>query len=187
MAKKSPGSILKAKGLIPREWNLRYLSPGQKSWVTKQTKKFSEVVRRPDEFTTIPTKTRKQKAQAKGAGLPVTNNRAVVKATKAKRNKDGTLSIEKSDSFEEVFPINADNFNEVMRHLHTVKLEKNQVWRVQIGGHYMNQSFRNLYELQHYLLNDMDFEDDDYSGVYIAIVLVTVKRAQYVKHAGKKS
>lgn len=51
MAKKSPAKILKDKGLIPSRWDLRSLSSGQKSWLTKQLNRYEAVVEKPSKFT----------------------------------------------------------------------------------------------------------------------------------------
>jgi hypothetical protein len=50
MAKKSPARILRSKGLIPGDWNLTQLTGGQKSYITKQAKRYSDVVRNPEDY-----------------------------------------------------------------------------------------------------------------------------------------
>jgi hypothetical protein len=50
MAKKSPARILRSKGLIPGDWNLRQLTRGQKSYITKQAKRYSDVLRNPGDY-----------------------------------------------------------------------------------------------------------------------------------------
>jgi hypothetical protein len=188
MAKKSPGSILKAKGLIPKEWDLRSLSRGQKSWITKQSKTFSEVIKKPKEYTTLKAASKRQKAEFRSAGLPVTNNRAVIKSGvggKAHRTKSGKVVITNHERKVEMFFANGSNFEAELEKARLRVLSNNQAWTFSIAGRNANVMYRNLDHMLYYLENKTDWHTEDGEvpdgGEYISLVLVTVNRSHIIE------
>lgn len=157
---------------------MKALSRGQKSWVTKQSRTFSEVLKRPAEFSIIKVSTRKQKTQARVAGLPVTNNRAVVKTGKggSVRRRKGGMIIHLSDGgTKEVWFASADNFKEVIDSSLKREIGPNQLWSFQIGNNESSGQWPNLYQMMFYLSNEIELKDED-TGSEISLVLTTVTR-----------
>ena len=186
MAKKSPGAVLKAKGLIPSEWNLRKLSRGQKSWVTKQAKTFSEVVKKPKEFITLPTRGGKQKQQAIAAGMRVTNGRAVIHApTGGRARRVGDKIVVKSSEVEkEYFFATPGNFLEMLAECRTREpLKRNQTWGMSIDGNQLNKQFKSIDALEFYSWH-MDLESEE-NQTMIAIILITDREGSWFKRKGK--
>lgn len=203
MAKKSPASILKSKGLIPKEWDLRSLSRGQKSWVTKLTQKahervdkktgeikqvprgkFADVVLKPKEFSTIKAAGKKRQAQARAAGLPTANNRALVhtgKGGKVRRRGDKLEINDATGRKIEVWFANSDNFQRAYEKARKRKLKRNQVWAFHIGNRVNNVQYQNLDDLMFYLTEKDDWHSDGATD-YISLVLITEGRPDVIAH-----
>jgi hypothetical protein len=101
MAKKSAKSILKSKGLIPQHWDLRRLSSGQKSWITKQANKYSAVIEHPKKFESRTYSTTKA-AKLKAAGYFGEGNKILIpnfgdKTARTYVNED-SVTIRRVDS-----------------------------------------------------------------------------------------
>lgn len=157
---------------------MRSLSRGQKSWITKQSRTFSEVIKRPSEFSTIKVSTRKQKSEARSAGLPVTNSRAIVKTGKggSVRRRKGGMIIHLSDGgTKEVWFASADNFKDVVDSSLKREIGPNQLWSFQIGNNESSGQWTNLYQMMFYLSNEIELKDED-AGEQISLVLTTVTR-----------
>jgi len=160
---------------------LRNLSRGQKSWITKQSKTFSEVLKSPGEFSTIKAKSKKHKAQAKSAGLPVTNNRAVVRvgAGGHVRRKGDKIVVTNPERRFDMWFANSKNFEKELARARKRKLKRNQVWGFHIGDRVNNVHYRNLDHLLYYLENKTDWHSED-TTEYISLVLITEGRPDVI-------
>lgn len=175
--------------MIPKDWNLKNLSLGQKSWITKLANgQFKELVKRPGEFTSISAKTKSDKSKARSAGLPVANGRAVAKAKTVRRNSRGELTVTRaSGTVEHVYYATPQTFLRQYDRLSKIKLAPNQLWKLRIEGHLSNEGFRSFDELVQYARgnSDMDLWHDDpdsFAELDIAFVIVTVDRPNVVWH-----
>lgn len=169
MSKKSPAKVLKDKGLIPKEWDLRKsLTTGQKSWITKQSKTFAQLVRRPDDFTVKTVKPSTEK-ELKRAGYRVSRGRAVIpnqggkarinvrKITTGKGKNKKTraeLRLMFDHKSERIILESGPDFLGRLSKLKPKKLRQNQAYALKIGGNQIaNRTFDSLGELQIYLSN----------------------------------
>lgn len=175
--------------MIPKDWNLKELNRGQKSWITKLANgKFKELVKRPGEFTSIKVSTKEQKHKARSAGLPVVNGRAFTKAKSVRRNALGELTVTRqSGTVEHVYYADSSNFLEQYDRLSKIELAPNQLWKLRIEGNLMAHGFRSFDELIQYARGntDMDLwndEDEDFAQLDVAFVIVTVDRPNVVWH-----
>jgi hypothetical protein len=171
---KSPGRVLKEKGLIPREWKLRELSRGQKSWVTKQARKFSDLVNHPDYFGTVAAKSKSQRAQARDIGFDMANGRAIVPVPwggKVRRSGD-RIVVSSPGRTMEITPAGAESFLEEYRKMQTEPLLPNQKLTIQIGkSNAANLRFDSIEDLEKYV-HIMDLHSDD-TLEHISIVKFT--------------
>lgn len=162
---------------------MRKLSRGQKSWVTKQSKTFSEVIKKPSEFSTISAKTKTHKSQAQAAGLPVTNGKAVVKVGKGGhvRRRGDKIVIKNDERKVEAWFANSATFKKELDRARKRKLEPNQVWAFKIGDNVNNVNFRDLNQLLHYLGDKDDWHTEDGSAPdHVSLVLITVNRSHII-------
>jgi hypothetical protein len=94
-------SILKGKGLIPQDWNLRKLTSGQKSHALKQARKYQSVVFNPKKFESRTYSTAKAK-MLKEAGYFGEGNKILIPnfgdtTARTKVNTD-SVTITRTDS-----------------------------------------------------------------------------------------
>lgn len=174
---KSPASILKAKRLIPKEWDLRKpLSPGQKSWITKQSKKYAQVIRRPDEFS-IRRVSKSTAKTLKETGFAVEGNRAIIPTRKQKVSvKGGRVVIRRPrETWVVVVPPGPNLMERIAAYKAKAKpLKPNQAYSIQLGPiAFGNRAWPSLDRLEDEMaryLERRDFEQ------WAAVVLVTVER-----------
>lgn len=191
MGKKSPAKILKEKGLIPKDWDLRKpLSTGQKSWITKQSKTYSQLIARPQDFSVK----RVSNANAKilrESGVKTQGNRAIVPkgyrrmikdptTGKARIIKDqakvsirnGKMTIKKAHQTETVYLKGGPDFLNQLEKLYKKKLKPNQAWALKIGNSPTMRTVRpDLKELIAYA-RDIDFHSQDALN-HVSLVLIT--------------
>lgn len=151
--------------------------------MTKQTKRFADVIKSPGEFSTVKAKTQKHKDQAKAAGLPVTNNRALVRVGKGGhvRRRGDKITITNPERRFDLWFANSKNFNKALDKAHKRKLKRNQVWGFHIGDRINNVNYRDLNDMLHYLGAKTDWHSPDATD-YISLVLITENRRDIVAH-----
>lgn len=182
MAKKSPAKILKEKGLIPKDWDLRKpLTTGQKSWITKQSKTYAQLIRRPGDFSIKRVSDATAKS-LKSSGYKVSGNRAVIpnKGGKVKVTR-GRVTIEKPHQTEQVILKGGPDFLRKLEGLYKRKLKPNQAWALKIGDsptiHTLRPSLRELIAYA----RTINFNSPSGSN-HVSLVLVTVKGPGLVDH-----
>jgi hypothetical protein len=188
MSKKSPAKILKEKGLIPKEWDLRKpLSKGQKSWITKQSTKYAQLVKRPGDFTI--KRVGKSTAQnLKSQGYAIERNKAVIPTKNGAKARilRGNVEIVRPHQTERIMfrltPETMPRFERLMKK----RLKKNQAWALRIGENPLNTETSNsispdLKWLWNYAVNFRGHSPDAKNHMYL--VLITVHSGKLVDHA----
>lgn len=143
------------------------------------------MLKRPSEFSTIKVPTRKQKGEARAAGLPVTNGRAVVKTGKGGtvRRRKGGMIIHMSDGgTREVWFASADNFHQVVADSLKRKIGPNQLWSFQIGNNDSSGQWTNLYQMMFYLDKELEMKEDDEESISLVLTTVTRNIVQTRRH-----
>ena len=179
MVKKTPKSgarILKDKGLLPSSYRLNKLTSGQKSWVTKQVRKFADVVEHPHRFSTIKTKTKRHREQAENAGFKVGNGRAVIRNDfgEGRLSRAGDkITINDGEVKREIWFANSKTFEATLAKLRREKLGKNQYWSFAIGTNESGQEFASLDDLMAYL-RKLKFKTDESIGKWVSLTRITL-------------
>lgn len=189
--------MLRARALIPKDWNLRSLTRGQKSWITKLTQKGGGVTRsgkerkpgilrdliaHPKEFSVIRSTTRKQQREAKAGGFPTLNQRSVIHTGKGgrARRRGGKLVITESTGRRlDVWFANHKDFTKAVDKATRRKLKPNQTWGFNIGNRVNNIQHREFSTLMRYLEEKDDWHTPD-ATEYISLVLITENRRTVV-------
>ncbi len=185
MAKKSPAKILKGKGLIPKHWDLRRpLSIGQKSWITKQSNKYAQLIRRPEDFA-IKRVGKSSREILKKSGYAIEGNKAIIPAKGAKvRVKGGALEFVRPHQTERVILKGGPDFLRQVEKLYSKKLKRNQAWALKIGDSPTINTLRpDLRELIAYA-RTLNFHSPSGSN-HVSLVLVTVNGPGLIGHASE--
>lgn len=174
--------------MLPASWDLRRpLSPGQKSYLTKQQNKYSEIVRRPKEFTLRRVNKDNQRI-LKASGFKVTQDgRAILptKGTESIHVRRGKLVTEYSDKTEEILLRGQKNFLRQLEKMERKKLAPNQAYGLKIGNSPSAVFTRTtLKELIGYARH-MKFHSPSGHN-YVSLVLITYKREHVVKSLNAK-
>jgi hypothetical protein len=169
--KKSPARILRSKGLIPADWNLRSLTRGQKSYVTKQTKKFASVIRRPDDYVARRAGASTLK-QLKAANFPVHNGKALIYTPPGDSVSvaKGKITFTRKRQQERVLLQGAPDFLRALEKLPTKKLPRGQYVGIKIGNSPVIATFHSLADLQHYALAKRQFSEKELATASIVII-----------------
>jgi hypothetical protein len=161
MAKKSAKSVLKAKGLIPKEWDLRKtLSAGQKSWITKQERKYSEVIKHPEKFQSR-TYSNATVKKLKGAGYFGEGNRILIpnfgdKSSRTTVNED-TITVRRTlrngETVTEIVYLHSGP--ELLKRLQrkfSKPLPSGEFWAFRVGDNntFLSNHTKTLGQLMHY-------------------------------------
>jgi hypothetical protein len=190
MARKSPAAILKSKGLIPKDWNPAKLNRGQKSWVTKLTRKpakdkpagpLFQLIRHPDEYSFVKAATRGTKKTLKGAGYTVTNGKAIVRTGKggSASYRNGKLTTNGQRKTEVWFAGHKD-FLKKLAKAKKRKLRPNQVWTQQIGNSPPGHHYRSLEDLERYVSNIDEWAHRADARDHVSLVLITENRSHII-------
>jgi hypothetical protein len=160
MAKKSAKSILKSKGLIPKEWNLRHLTGGQKSWITKQAKKYAAVIENPSKFESR-VYGKAKAAKLKEAGYFGEGNHILIPnfgdKTARTRVSEDTVTITRVDSkgravIEKVYLHSGPELLKRLQKQFSKPLGKGEYWSLKVGDNntFLEAGEKTLSELMRY-------------------------------------
>lgn len=151
---------MKSKGLIPQHWDLRRLTTGQKSWVTKQSQKYASVVAKPKNFESRTYSAAKAK-QLKGAGYFGEGNKILIpnfgeKSAKTKVNKN-SITITRYDSrgrsvTEKIYLHSNQQLLNALQKEFSKDLGPGEYWSLKVGDNntFLNAGEKNLPDLMRY-------------------------------------
>lgn len=160
----------------------RSLSAGQKSWITKQAKKYSQIIKKPKDFTIKKPAMKATLTAMKRAGFATTHDgRIIVPSRKARVHLKGNkLTWENNSRIEETrFTTGIDTL-ETFRKLQKMKLRPGQAWAIRIGDNPRSHLiFGALSDLQNYVRNTTFHSADAHE--HVQIVLVTAKSGRLIE------
>lgn len=160
MAKKSAKSILKSKGLIPQHWDLRRLTGGQKSWITKQARKYAAVVENPKKFESRVYSSKKA-AQLKEAGYFGEGRHILIpnfgdKTARTTVNEN-SVTIRRVDSraravIEKVYLHSGPDLLRQLEKKFAAPLGRGEYWSLKVGDNntFLDAGEKTLHELMRY-------------------------------------
>lgn len=162
---------MREKGLIPKDWNLRSLSGGQKSYITKQARKFSAVLKRPDDYVSRRA-SKATLAKMKLADFPVQHGRVLIHAPGRDRVSiaRGKISYTRRRQRETVLLQSSPDFLRELEKLPMRRLPKGQYVGLKIGNSQMIATFHGFADLLTYATKVRKFNGRDAES--LAVVLI---------------
>lgn len=174
--------MLKSKGLIPKQWDLRKkLSSGQKSWITKQKTKYQQIVEHPEKFASRVYSTKKAK-QMKSAGFYGEGNHILIPNFGDKRSRtivrEDTITIRRRlrigytasrkpifgpEVEETIYLHTGPNLLKLLKRKYPKALPKGEYWAFKLGDNntFIDKWAKNLNQLSYYNRALFDLEEDE--------------------------
>ena len=155
MAKKSPASILKSKGLIPKTWDLRSLTDYKKRIIRKRANEYQEVIKYPEKFQA--RKYSKEKAAKlldagySGVGRYILIPNRGGTTVKTTVNKD-TVTIDRGDRIETVYLSTGKMFLAGLQRKFDKPLGSGEYWAFKVGDNntFLMNHHKDLRQLMKY-------------------------------------
>lgn len=173
---KSPARVLRSKGLIPRDWNLRQLTPSQKGYVTKQSKKFAQVLKRPGDYVSrkaAPSTLKKLKL----ADYPVAHGRVLLHVPGKDRVSiaRGQVTFKRARQTERVLLQSSPDFLAELEQLGNLKrrLPKGHFVGFKIGNSQVIGTFHSVADAYQYATTTRGFSGKDADNVALVLIDAT--------------
>jgi len=155
MAKKSPASILKSKGLIPKDWDLRSLTDYKRRVIRKRANEYAEVIKYPEKFKSRVYKPEKANrlldAGFSGVGqhILIPNRGGTTLSTHVKAD---TVTIDRGDRIETVYLSNGRNFLRNLQRKFDKPLGPGEYWAFKVGDNntFLQNHHKDLRQLMRY-------------------------------------
>ena len=178
--------------MIPSDWNLRKLSRGQKSWITKLSRpasidpktgnaigagRFRSLIEHPSHYSAVKVKRGQRQALAR-SNIPVVNGKAILKRGRegnAKITNHGKyIDIDLPNEKRRIYLSRHVDFLKTLETLKKRKLKNGQFWMASIGDKEpFGFQFEALGDLMAYMKN-IKWESESARN-YVNLVLITVK------------